>query len=417
MTDFSYGNKLRLAIEYYIAQLPEKKQANAWQQLPYLVQFWPILVKYGKYLPDIRRVNMGIKYGGLTEYDKSIIYNKIPKQFILKAKDLNQKTMPSWERLEENILLELQFPLMVKAQVGERGVGVYYMEDKKSLQKHWQKLDIWELKRHPCSLQRFSSCKNEYCLQFYQYHDQAGIHRILFGGLTLRDVPVVVGDDVCTIREHVKYLDISETQQQRIIDKLEDIKPWYIDSIPSKGNHEQIVYIASIDYGTVYRQIDLDVEQIEQCIEILRQLLQNMSPEYLSVGRFDLKANSVEELLTGKLDVIECNAGWGIPTHVYAENFSIQQKYKELDQHFVIMGNIAQVHKGKYAKIFQKVLSWPEFLYISYKSIAKKWINVFEKQNSQMNELMDIYKDIFRILRLSRFARWKMRLKRMFIGF
>jgi hypothetical protein len=137
-TDFSYGDKLRLAIEYYIAQLPVAEQPAAWQQLPYLVQFGPILVKWGRKMPDVRRVNPGIAYGGLTEYDKTAIYDKIPHTFSLHTIDIAHPEELSWEDLKEKVLTQLQFPLMIKAQAGERGLGVYYVADAVACERHRQ---------------------------------------------------------------------------------------------------------------------------------------------------------------------------------------------------------------------------------------------------------------------------------------
>ncbi|MBP7848411.1 hypothetical protein KA013_04340 [Patescibacteria group bacterium] len=46
----------------------------------------------------------------------------------------------------------------------------------------------------------------------------------------------------------------------------------------------------------------------EQLQKIIQKILINIPPSFLSVGRFDLKANSLEELLNGEVKVIECNA-------------------------------------------------------------------------------------------------------------
>jgi hypothetical protein len=68
---------------------------------------------------------------------------------------------------------------MLKANAGERGVGVFYIENELAAHTHFHKYTTGELDRVDSSIQAFAKYEQEYCLQFYQYHDQAGIHRII----------------------------------------------------------------------------------------------------------------------------------------------------------------------------------------------------------------------------------------------
>lgn len=72
------STRLQYAIEYHIAQKKQEEQAKAWQELPFLVQFLPVLIKYRKDFSLLKWVNPDIPHGGLTEYDKHSIYDAFP---------------------------------------------------------------------------------------------------------------------------------------------------------------------------------------------------------------------------------------------------------------------------------------------------------------------------------------------------
>lgn len=65
----------------------------------------------------------------------------------------------------------LSFPLMKKANAGERGTGIYYLADEYALRAHWEELTRKRIAREPCSLQEYCDREQEYCLQFYQMGD------------------------------------------------------------------------------------------------------------------------------------------------------------------------------------------------------------------------------------------------------
>jgi Mg2+/Co2+ transporter CorB len=95
-----------------------------------------------------------------------------------------------------------------------------------------------------------------------------------------------------------------------------------------------------------------------------------MTPEQLNVGRFDFKADSVEDLLVGRTAVIEINAAGGIPTHVYDTKRTIPEKYNILQDHFDTMVSIAQHHQQLHTPRYKtsKRAMW----FSAYRSIAKK---------------------------------------------
>ncbi len=395
--------RIALAIEHYIAGLTPEKQSAARQELPYLVQFGPVLLKYGKRIPDIKRVNPGIRYGGLTEYDKSKIYDLLPVQYQLQTSNLLQDDIPSFSQIEDLIVQSnLQFPLMMKANKGERGTGIYYIPDKDALKQHWKNL-LKEKHREPSSLQDYCDYQHEYCLQFYRQHG-----KIEAGSLTLRDIPYVLWNGQDTIQSLIEQLPIHDAHKQAIIQKISITENTTLHRVPADTEQVQIVRTASIDFGTKYKHIQLSPEQTTMINHLLNQILVNINQQMLNVGRFDLKANSLEELIGWNVKVIELNAGGGIPTHVYDESLSVQQKYGELYAHFDRMVAIAKANKFKaWYSIFGEITSRSEFFSISQKSIKKKGIEFFNRKNKKAQQIKTIYRTIIKTLQAGRNVRWK----------
>jgi len=398
-TNLYYGERLALAIEEYISRLPEKKQSKARQSLPYLVQFGPVLVSRWKRLPDIRRANMGIEYWWLTEYNKDIIDEKIGEQFALKKGDL-WETLPSITDVL-TLLKEkwIEYPFMKKVKRGERGVGIRYIEDEGSLKHHRECLQKWTIQREESIIQEYCNANEEYCLQFYQWKGKENSKEILFGWLSFRNIPYVIGNGIHTVEELIWALSIYPHHKNNIISAIKQNEPSQLNEIPKKNQRTTIVRTASIDYGVVYETINLQEKQIVQMKEVLSALLETLPTDFIWVWRFDLKAHSLEELLSWNLRVIECNAWWWIPTIVYDEHLPIHEKYTILNNHFREMNRIALINKKDNPSLLENLIARPEILIASYTSFSKKWLKIFNSANPKAKEIRIIYKDIFKTLR------------------
>lgn len=106
-------------------------------------------------------------------------------------------------------------------------------------------------------------------------------------------------------------------------------------------------------------------QEEKQMGSVLTSILEHIPPSFISVWRFDLKADSLEELLLWNLKIIECNAWGGIPTIVYDEVLTIKDKYLLLHKHFGTMNDIAKNNKANNS-VIKTLIMRPELLYISY---------------------------------------------------
>lgn len=395
-TNLLLSQKLAIAIERYIAELPIDKQPMARQQLPFLVQFWPLLLRYWKDISLFSWVNPSIRNWWLTEYDKHTIYECIPAKYMITHVDILETTFPGKECMslyhQQN---HIQFPCMLKANVGERGVGIYFIstEEKRNdlMEKYEHEKEPWQ----PSTLQTFCDWPEERCLQFYRHPD----HWMQIWSLVKRNIPYVIGNAIDTVKTLIAKLPLSESQQKKVITTLEHEEPETLIYIPYAWQSVQVVRKASIDFWTTYTDVTktLATQQKQQLNTLLEDLLAQLPR--LFVGRFDIKAKSLDWLLWGELRIIECNAWWWIPTHVYDESLSIQEKYAILEHHFETMKEIATINKT--SPLFQKSTlgSFRELVRSAIISLRKKWITIPIPWIKTESDLIKTYKQIIWLMK------------------
>lgn len=401
------SERLALGVEHYIASTVDSdRHPQARQELPFIVQFLPIVAQYGGKMPVIRDVNPGIPHGWLTEYPKSLIYDSIPDDFRIRTVDFLVEDLPAVDDVLASISdNNIQRPVMLKADKGERGAGIYYINDEDALREHRCSVESGNILRFPSSIQEFVTMKQEYCLQFYHYVDDNGEEQREYGWLTLRDIPHVTGDGKHTVRELISQLGIDTQHKHNITTKMTLNESSALDRVPVSGEAVTVVRTASLDYGTKYVPQDLTHDQEQQAIALSKALLENIDTDVLCVWRFDLKAESLEWLLDGACKVIELNAGGWIPTHVYDETLSIEEKYVILREHFDHMVRIAWYNKTDGWPL-RHVSGYTWVLSASLRSLKKKWIT---SSSSQSKHIKSIIRHITTLLRKARYARTKQR--------
>jgi hypothetical protein len=371
------------------------EQKYARQKLPFLVQFWPLVIKYRKDLSLLQRVNPTIPHGGFTEYEKSDIYKYFPQKYSIPHIDILEETFP-WTEILTNLLLErdIWFPCMLKANKGERGVWIYYVAN----QQQWEELmSLFTTKQliwTPSTIQQYCDRPEEWCLQFYQ-HPQDGIR---IWSLVKRNIPFVIWDGNKSVAELIYELPLSEIQQGKVINTLHQEEAELLEKIPEYNERINVVRKASIDFWTTYSDVtgQLTEQQQKKLLLLLADLLKDLP--LLCAGRFDLKANTLSSLLDGEIRIIECNAWWGIPTHVYDESLCIEEKYIILDNHFGLMKEIALIHKaeGRFERSQHSVFL--ELIKASFTSLKKKWI-ISTTTSPSSQQVITLYKKLLRLIR------------------
>ena len=99
-------------------------------------------------------VNPGIPYGGLYGYSKAQVLKMLPREYVPPF-----VVLPGGSSVDDTLLKahDLKFPLIVKPDVGERGIGVEKVKSLTELQEILQEAKHPQIVQHCiCLLEHFS---------------------------------------------------------------------------------------------------------------------------------------------------------------------------------------------------------------------------------------------------------------------
>ena len=328
-----------------ISQFVEEQKKIApifgWKDLPWPVQFLPVFVACWPERETLSYINpqpeMG-KLSGVMGYSKDILHKKFPKRFIPLSAFF--ETRPSLEEAVSEMKKQgLGFRLFAKPDVGERAAFVQAIDSERDLEKYLQKFPT----NKALLLQDSAKGTLEFGVQVIR---SLKTREWDITSFEQKVVPNVIGDGTTTIEKLISKLSLTDSQKENILNDLPEILRGEV--IPTKGESVRVVFTASISRGTCMKSISLTKDQKKSLSVVVKEILNDLP--YASVGRFDLMAESVENLIRGEFQVIELNGSAGIPLQVYDTNLSVAEVYKELFIHFRRLIEIGKSNKLRLEK-------------------------------------------------------------------
>lgn len=274
-------------------------------------EFWPFpyvyIWIYGYYFIQALRfrhpswfsaVNPCMPYGGLYGYSKAEVLELLPSkyvpQFIL--------VEPQEFEIDSKFLTEFHFPLILKPDVGERGIGVQLIASEEELQRELQN------RKWPQIIQEYVVETEEFGI-LCERSIETGLFRVT--SVTGKGFLQVEGNG----KDSIKDLLLLEERNQRYVDSLEDS---ILNVIPKQGENLVVEPIGNHNRGTqFYDARNLISETLEKRINDLLGTL-----EGFNFGRLDVRCESWEKLLQGDYKIIELNGVASEPTHIYEGGFS-----------------------------------------------------------------------------------------------
>lgn len=262
--------------------------------------------------------NPGLKYGGAFNYSKY----KLQKQLDLKNRPEHQflpiDARPDFQR-------KFEFPFIGKPDFGERGDSVEIIDNQKQLDAYlnYNTKDIL--------FQEYIDLPLEFGL-FYAKYPSEDKGKII--SITSKKFLQFEGDGVTSLREFIEsdsrayfnksYLYMKfHNQQELVLPKGEKLM------LEEIGNHSRGTYF--------YEGSHLNSPALEVAID---EIVANV--EGFNYGRIDVKTQSVEDLGLGNFKILEINGSNSEASHVYDENYTLLQAYKEVYRHLKIQHSIAR---------------------------------------------------------------------------
>lgn len=305
-----------------------------WEFWPYWFFYLPLSPKYfwlsakAGSLAFFTAANPLMKHGGLKGYSKYKVLEKINPIYLpytycfpLANYDLVLK------HLEES---RLNFPIILKPDIGERGAGVERINSVEDLEQYF----TTENNISNLILQEYIPYSLELGIM---YSRKPAETQGKITSIVIKDFLSVVGDGRKTLLQLIESDDRARFY-------LEDLKVRYADQlsqIPASKERIELMSIGNHCRGTKFMNgnhlISNDLESVFDRISV--------PIEGFYFGRFDLRVSSLDDLLLGKnIKILELNGAASEPAHIYDPATRLLDAYKHLYGHWQRLYEISRTN-------------------------------------------------------------------------
>jgi membrane protein DedA with SNARE-associated domain len=283
--------------------------------LPVVVRVLYLSVRHGG-LSTITAANPGMQDGGTVGESKTDILGRLPAEWTVPFERLNTGELTARVgRVAETLRRRRwNFPIVLKPDVGQRGVGVKLMRSLADVERYLS------VEHGAVIVQPYHEGPYEAGVFYYRRPDEAR-GRIL--SITDKHFPFVTGDGVATVEEliwrHPRYrmqacvfLKRHDAVRHRVLLAAERLQ------LAIAGNHAQ---------GTLFRNgRHLITPALEERIDRIARSYQGFF-----IGRFDIRYRDPEALVAGTdLAIVELNGATAECTEIYDPGASLSSAYRQL---------------------------------------------------------------------------------------
>ena len=284
-------------------------------------------------------VNPGIRNSGIGAESKHEILQMLPKAYVPKSV-LHRKDDDLTDTLSALQNNKISYPMIVKPDIGFRGLLVKKVENEQDLIQYLKKYTI------DIIIQEFLMHEYE-CGIFYYRHPNEESGSVT--SITLKEFLTIIGDGKSTVKE----LMLSDDRAFLYYDLIKDDPLIDWEFILEKDESLKLSSIGNHSKGTKFINGNkLITKELEESFD---KLSHQVNGWYY--GRLDIKYHSLEELYQGKFKVLELNGILAEPTHIYdASKTTYWKAIKTIRTHWKQLYRIARYnhdHKNiAYRKTF-----------------------------------------------------------------
>lgn len=304
-------------------------------------EYWPW---YGMFLPLVpvyvygvlrtgkllyfTAANPSIDMGGFFGEKKHEILDLIPDNFKVTSIHIVGS-------LPANILQQLNdcgidFPVIAKPNVGERGYGVRKIEDIQSLK-------VYASTESDFLIQEFVTYPLELGIMYCRYpNSESGF----VTSITEKKFLTVIGDGNLNVESLLKV----HPRGRMYIDMLRHDYAGRMQYVPKIHEEYVVHYIGNHAKGTQF--LNGNAHLGNQLNNVFTQMSSKVAGVFY--GRYDLKVPSYSDLIAGRnIKIFEMNGVSSEPGHIY-DLSNVFKAYKELSNHWLIIIKIANqnIKKG-----------------------------------------------------------------------
>jgi membrane protein DedA with SNARE-associated domain len=296
-------------------------------------------------LRTLTACNPGIQDGGLVGESKGAILDLLPPASTIPHRRIAVDGLPGGAgpdrasdaaglALRQMSAAEWSFPVVLKPDAGQRGVGVRVVRSREQLAEYLCAASGTIL------MQPFHPGPFEAGIFYYRFPDES---RGRIFSITDKHFPVVVGDGVSTLRRliesHPRYRLQSDVFFARHAARL--------DATPARGERTQLAIAGNHAQGTLFRNgWHLWTPALEAQIDsIARQV-----PGFF-IGRFDVRYRDVDAFKAGRdLAIVELNGATAESTDIYDPDRTLVEAYRVLFRQWSLVFAIGAANRVRGAK-------------------------------------------------------------------
>ncbi len=195
---------------------------------------------------------------------------------------------------------KIAFPVILKPDIGFRGLGVRKIENATMLETTLATVGADYI------IQEFICCPLELGIFYYRYPDERNGH---IPSITIKEFLKVTGNGKDSLAKLVLKNQRAILLKEKI--KLRFEKEW--DEILENGQILVLECIGNHNKGTKF--INGNALLDNALLKVFDELNHQMNGFYF--GRFDIKASSIESIKNRNYKILEVNGVGGEPTHIY----------------------------------------------------------------------------------------------------
>lgn len=303
-------------------------------------EYWPMQFIYAPVFPFwlyfalkarsfffFNAANPSIKNGGMAMESKKDIYDLIPEDYIPKTVYI-PKTDSLQEILNKVEASGIQYPLIVKPDIGLKALGVDTIYDKSQFAGYIEKF------KDDFLIQERINFPNELGIFYYRI---PGEQQGAISGIVSKEFLSVTGNGKDSILSLARSVPRSALQ----IHSLEKLHGGRLHEVLAPGEKFILVPYGSHTRGAAFSDVsDRNNKALTETIDKICQRI----PGFF-YGRLDIRYNTLEELGEAKnFSVIEINGAGSEPTHIYDPRHSILFAWKEIVRHWNILYRISAIN-------------------------------------------------------------------------
>lgn len=337
------------------------RQFFNWEQWPFNILYAPVSPAWLWNIIRSRAIwfftpsNPTLTFGGFEGEGKKEMYDLLPPEVVPVTVYIN-KHLEYSELLRRVRLAGLQYPFVVKPDVGMKGILFRIIENEEQLKQYHERIPVRYIAQarvdYPVEVSVF----------YYRYPWEK---RGIISGFIHKELLHVRGDGSNTLKElvssHPRARHRLEEMERRHGKKFERIIPaGEIYYLSFAGNHNR---------GAQFTNMRSEID--EGMVKVFDQLSHKAGFYY---GRYDIKTASIEDLKQGKnFTILEYNGAGAEPNHIYDCGMSLGQAYRTILHHWKVLYRISR-YNAKHGFPY-----WPYRRGNKYLRAAKRHFKMLEK--------------------------------------